>query len=405
MRTIPNPTSLLRAVAAAAVALIMILPATASAEPSPPYRPAFGLDVGFNGRVEQIESIDHFYGPGRIRGPRLCQYYTGWDTAMPDEDGNPRHPSGWAANTAWLENAQASGCDEVLISFKALSSADLPEEFDPVPPTPEEYREAFAVYADTDWESLTGYDGEFSFAAWNEPNLNATAGNGYPSPTPGAPSVIGPRLAAQYYLAARSECEARGCSVAAVNFGSNGGTWVDYKTNCATAEVPRDELCAEPGEHNPDGEGPSYLDQYRNEIHNAASDFGLPEGFRPEVVAYHGWADTNAYLYGSRYCSGYDDCLLDRVLYAFSGSWGEAEIWNTEDGVGQPGFFSHEEMTDERQTDGMAYMLSLAEASPRYTRLYYTHMVGSPSRLLLPDGEDVIERPAMKLLQRAAVGS
>lgn len=405
MRHTPFRHALLRVVAAAAAAVLVLLPTAGSADLGASDGSAFGLDVGFNGRTEQIAMIDHFYGPGAARGPRLCQYYTGWDTAMLDENGTPRHPSGWDANAKWLENAQASGCDEVLISFKALSSADPDEEFDPTPPSPAEYQEAFAVYADTDWESLTGYTGEFSFAPWNEPNLNATSGSGYPSPAPGAPAIIGPRLAAQYYLAARAECETRGCAVAAVNFGSNGGKWVDYRTNCASAEVPREQLCAEPSEHNPEGEDPTYLDLYRNEIHNAAESFGLPSGFRPEVVAYHGWADTNAYLYGSRSCSGYDDCLLDRVLYAFSGSWSGAEIWNTEDGVGQPGFFTHEEMTDERQADGMAYMLSLAESTPRYTRLYYTHIVSSPSRLLLPDGDDVIERPALKLLRRAAAGN
>ena len=362
------------------------------------------LQVGFNGRSEQIAMIDHFYTPDADHGPRLCQYYTGWDTAVLT-DGEPDHPSGLAANIEWLETAQASGCDEVLISFKALSSADPDEEFDPVPPTVAEYQAAFADYVDTDWASLAGYTGDLAFAAWNEPNLNATSGNGYPAPAPGADSVIGPRLAAQYYLAATSVCASRECTVAAVNFGSNGGHWVDYQTNCTMAAVPREEHCDQPSEHNTTGLPPSYLDEYRNEIANAAQDFGLPAGFRPEVVAYHGWSDTNAYLTDVRTCTGYDDCLLDRVLYAFRGSWAGAEIWNTEDGVGQPGFFSHEEITDDVQVDAMEYVLDLAESTPRYTRLYYTHLIGSPSRLLLTDGNEPEVRPAMGLLQTATAAA
>lgn len=360
------------------------------------------LEVGFNGRTEQIEMIGHFYGADADHGPRLCQYYTGWDTAV-HTDGEPDHASGLAANVAWLEVAQSSGCDEVLISFKALSSADPEEEFDPEPPTPGEFEAAFTDYVELDWQALSGYSGDFAFAAWNEPNLNATAGNGYPPPSPGADSVIGPRLAAQYYLAATSVCETRGCTVAAVNFGSNGGHWVDYMTNCKEAAVPRDQHCDEPSVHNTTGLPPSYLDSYRNEIANAAPDYGLPTGFRPEVVAYHGWSDTNAYLTGVRTCTGYDDCLLDRVLFAFRGTWAGAEIWNTEDGVGQPGFFTHEEMTDDRQADGMAHMLELAESTPRYTRLYYTHIIGSPSRLLIEDESGQLqERPALTLLQASA---
>lgn len=123
-------------------------------------------------------------------------------------------------------------------------------------------------------------------------------------------------------------------------------------------------------------------------------------------MAYHGWADTNAYLNGSRTCTGYDDCLLERVLFAFRGTWGGAEIWNTEDGVGQPGFYTHEEMTDARQLDALEYLLGLAESEPRYTRLYYTHIVKSPSRLLLVDDAGQVEpRPSLALLQEAAHSS
>lgn len=383
------------AVAAGAVVL-SLFPRVTSAAPT-----AEPLQVGFNGRTEQIAMIDHFYGPGDRHGPRLCHYYTGWDTAV-HTDGEPEHADGFAANVAWLANAQASGCDEVMVSFKALSSADPADEFDPEPPTVEEYRSAVAAYLDTDWEAVAGYTGELVLTAWNEPNINATAGNGYPS-RPGVKFVIAPRLAAQYYLAASALCAERGCVVAAADFGSNGGRWVDYRTNCASAEVPREDLCAEPSEHNTSGLAPSYLDLYRNEIVNAATDFGLPADFRPSVVAYHGWADTNAYLNGSRYCSGYDDCLLERVLYAFSGSWAGAEIWNTEDGVGQPGFYTHAEITNERQVDALRYLLRLADSTPRYTRLYWTHLIGSPSRLLLinDDGEVVRVRPALRLLQVA----
>lgn len=380
--------------------LLSLVPTLATA--SPDAADGAALQVGFNGRTEQIAMIDHFYGDDDRFGPRLCHYYTGWDTAV-HTDGEPDHADGLAANIAWLANAEASGCDEVMVSFKALSSADPADEFDPEPPTVEEYSAAVAAYLDTDWEAAAGWTGDIVLTAWNEPNLNATAGNGYPPPEPGAESVITPRMAAQYYLAASALCLERGCVVAAVDFGSNGGHWVDYMTNCASAEVPRDELCDEPSEHNTTGEGPSYLDTYRNEIVNAATDFGLPEGFRPDVVAYHGWADTNAYLNGTRHCSGYDDCLLDRVLEAFDGSWGDAEIWNTEDGVGQPGFYTHDEMTNSRQVDALRYMLDLVDSTPRYTRLYWTHLIGSPSRLLITDtdGQVVRTRPALRILQAA----
>lgn len=395
-----------RWVAAAAAAALVgtmaagteVLPASASPAPESAQAP---LQVGFNGRTEQIEMIDHFYGQDD-RGPRLCQYYTGWDTAV-HVDGEPDHPSGLAANIAWLDVAHESGCEEVLISFKAASSADPDEEFDPVPPTPFEFMAAFSDYVTFDWEGLTGYAGSFAFAAWNEPNLNSGAGSGYPSPGPGADPVVGARLAAQYYLAAERICQSHDCVVAAVNFGSNGGSWVDYMTNCKEAAVPREEHCSKPSIHNTTNLGPSYLDLYRNEIANAATDFGLRPDFRPDIVAYHGWADTNAYLNGSRTCTGYDDCLLKRVMFAFRGTWGGAEIWNTEDGVGQPGFYTHEEITDARQLDALEYLLGLAESEPRYTRLYYTHIVKSPSRLLLVDeAGQVGPRPSLALLQEAA---
>ncbi|OYN91395.1 hypothetical protein [Parenemella sanctibonifatiensis] len=389
------------AAACAAVAMTLSLQPAVAQERSNPHDQQ-PLSLGFNGRTNQIAAIDHFYGDGDEHGPRLCHYYTGWDTAV-HTDGTPDHPSGLAANIAWLENAQANGCDEVMVSFKALSSADPKDEFDPEPPTVEEYQAAVADYLDTDWEAEAGYTGDIVLTAWNEPNLNATAGNGYPPPSPGAESVISPRLAAQYYLAASQLCEERGCVVAAVDFGSNGGRWVDYMTNCATANVPRDQLCAEPSKHNTEGLPPSYLDLYRNEIINAATDFGFKRSFRPAVVAYHGWADTNAFLNGTRHCSSYDDCLLERVLYAFRGSWQGAEIWNTEDGAGQPGFYSHEEMTDERQVEALEYMLELVDSTPRYTRLYWTHIVGSPSRLLITDDNGDVERvrPSMTILQEA----
>ncbi|HLR94524.1 MAG TPA: hypothetical protein VK053_08365, partial [Jiangellaceae bacterium] len=44
---------------------------------TPDARAAERLQVGFNGRSEQIEMIDHFYTPDGDHGPRLCQYYTG----------------------------------------------------------------------------------------------------------------------------------------------------------------------------------------------------------------------------------------------------------------------------------------------------------------------------------------
>lgn len=354
------------------------------------------LQVGFNGRIEQIAQIGQFYQPGERR---LCQWYTGWSNAVGAAEGTPLHPTGWAGTLDWFRNAEVQGCDEVLVSFKALSSGDPAGEFDPEPPTEAEYGAALEAFLDTDWVGLTGYSGDFVVAPWNEPNLNAGDANGYPS-THGSVSIIGPRLAARYYLTAERICASRGCLVTAGNLASNGGKEADSRTQCQTAIVPRDQLCDQPSQYATAGTAPSYLDQYRNEIVNAAPEFGFPATFRPKQVAYHGWADSNSYLRGERTCTNYEDCLLEKVLFAFRGSWHAAEIWNTEDGIGQPGFFTSDFITDEVQTDGIAHLMSIAARSPGVTRLYYTHLIGSPSRLLdTADGQVTRRRPALCMLQ------
>ena len=42
------------------------------------------------------------------------------------------------------------------------------------------------------------------------------------------------------------------------------------------------------GSMNPDGRGASYLDVYKNEIANRATEFGFAAGYRTDFFAYHG---------------------------------------------------------------------------------------------------------------------
>jgi hypothetical protein len=335
------------------------------------------INVGFNnGTSAQFNYYPTFFSVGVKPPARLCHAYVSWRVAYqaPNAGSVDDHASR-AFVDDWLRKAQGQ-CDEALISFKAMSKGQVPAT--------SAYADAIEKFVAVDWAAETGFTGKIAFTPWNEPNNGDDAGNGLGVKIP-------PRVAARYYLAAERACAKKGCKVAAGDFASNGNMWDDYRWNCANDNVTPSRLCDEKSSMNPDGRGASYLDIYKNEIANKATDFGLPRGFRPKYFAYHGWHDSNRYLNEGDHCSSYETCTLKRLLRSLKGSWEEVVIWNTEDGLGQRA----EDAPDDRaQACGAAFMLRLHLTNPRIKRIYVTRLSGGPGRLF----EGTAMRPAADIL-------
>ncbi len=340
------------------------------------------VNVGFNnGYAEQFNYFDYYFSRSVSSPARLCHAYVAWNVATkPKGSGSIADHSSRAFIADWLSKAQGK-CDEVLISFKSMSHRS--------PPATSEFSAAFEKFAANDWATEAGYTGKFAFTAWNEPNNADDAGSGLGVEIP-------PRVAARYFLAAARSCKKHGCKVAAGDFASNGNMWDDYRWNCANDNVKPQNLCNEKSSKNPDGRGPSYLDVYKNEIANRATDFGFAPGYRPDYFAYHGWHDTNRYLTEGDHCSSYETCTLRRLLRSLRGSWGGVVIWNTEDGIGQNPANAPD---DRAQACGAAFLLRLMTIDARVKRLYITRLKGGPGTLMT--GPTTV-RPAFDVLAKRA---
>jgi hypothetical protein len=335
------------------------------------------LNVGFNnGFADQFSHYPTFFAQSVPSPARLCHAYVSWNVAnQAPGTGSVADHASRAFIADWLAKAQGQ-CDEALISFKAMSHG--------APPSTPAFAAAFEKFVKVNWAAETGFTGKFAFTAWNEPNNGADSGNGLGV-------EIDPRLAARYYLAAERACRNHGCKVAAGDFASNGNMWDDFRWNCANDNVAASKLCNAKSSMNPDGRGASYLDRYKNEIANRATDFNLPRGFRPAYFAYHGWHDTNRYLDAGDHCTSYETCTLRRLLRSLRGSWDDVVIWNTEDGVGQTS-----SPTDNQQACAAAFLVRLDTISSRIKRLYVTRLRGGPGTLI--DG--TAPRPAMTVLAK-----
>jgi hypothetical protein len=331
------------------------------------------LNIGFNdGSADEFNYYDDFFQSGIHNGPRLCHTYVAWNIAdQAPHNGTVTDPATRAYLDDWLAKAQGH-CDEALISFKAPGHGN--------PPATSTYAAAFEKFAATSWATETGFTGSFAFTPWNEPNNAADAGTGLGV-------AIDARVAARYYLAAERSCRKHGCKVAAGDFASNGDMWDAFEWNCANDNVAPSELCKSRSSANSGTQAASYLDRYKNEIVNSASDFGLPGGFRPEYFAYHGWHDANRFLDAGDHCSTYATCALRRILRSLGGSWDGAQIWDTEDGAGQS-----ESPDDHDQACTAAFMVRLQAITSRVRRLYVTRLHGGGGQLIR-DGH--VARPAL----------
>ncbi|HEY0252205.1 MAG TPA: hypothetical protein VGC41_11805, partial [Kofleriaceae bacterium] len=224
---------------------------------------------------------------------------------------------------------------------------------------------------------------DLAFTPWNEPNNGADDGNAL-----GAP--LDARLAADYFMEAERSCRTHHCKVAAGDFASNGTMWNAFRWQCSNDNVADSQLCkTHSAAYDGSVPGPSYLDNYKNEIANHATKYGLPQGYRPDYFAYHGWHDANEYLNDGQHCSAYSNCALRRILRSLAGSWGGVEIWDTEDGAGQTS-----SPDDADQACTAAFMLRLQAISSRVRRLYVTRLHGGGGGLIR-DGH--IVRPALKI--------
>ena len=94
------------------------------------------------------------------------------------------------------------------------------------------------------------------------------------------------------------------------------------------------------------------------------------------MFAYHGWHDTNEYIYDHQKCTGYDDCAVRRLLVSFGGSWGGVKLWDSEDGMGQKGALS-----DHDQACGAAFLMRTANISSRIQRVFVTRLHGGDLQL------------------------
>src|SRR5579883_2421194 len=346
------------------------------------------FDVGMNEWVGEIVPYAEFRKAAGAQGPRLCHAYTYWNIAHQDP------PGGDGTHTlngliGWFGKIQGS-CDEVLVTFQGRQDKNSPE----AAPHTATFEDAFVAFQRlTDpGHPLEAWRGKLSYTPWNEPNNQAPSGNGLEEP-------IAPELAARYYLAVRKHCAPKdGCKVAAGDFATNGATADDIAWNCANDNSALDTPghCAQPSSFNHGDAPPSYLDRYKNEIALHAKDFGLPDGFRPEVLAYHPWHDVNGYLEASKACDHYDDCATRRLLHSMGGSWGGVEIWDTEIGLGLQ---TNPAPDETRQACAAAFLVQLTDLSPRIKRLYYMMFVGSNGPLF--DGKTL--RPAGHVLASGAL--
>jgi hypothetical protein len=325
---------------------------------------AAALIIGFNaGFADQFDYFDDFYKSATMAPPRLCHAYVSWNVAnQAPHAGNVADHASRAFIEDWFTKARGH-CDEALITFKAMTHGAVPST--------DAFAAAFEKFAAIDWLAETGFTGSLAFTAWNEPNNAADSGNGLGVQIPA-------RVAARYYLAAERSCRKHACKVAAGDFASNGNMWDDYRMNCRDDNVTPATLCKEKSPL-AGNRGPSYLDVYKNEIVNRASEFGLPaKTFRPDYFAFHGWHDSNSYLNNSDHCSTYESCTLRRILYTLRGSWGGSELWNTEDGIGQS-----TAPDDSLQACGAAFVIRLQSITSRVKRLYVTRLHGGPGQLLV----------------------
>jgi hypothetical protein len=334
---------------------------------------AKAIAIGFDGEADQFGYFADFYNMNKgAAQPRMCHGYFEWNVgSLAAHSGDPTDPSSRAFLDNWLAAAEGH-CDEALIVFKSQTHRAAPSEAD--------FAAAFENFVMTDWKAETGFTGTFDFTPWNEPNNPADAGNGLGV-------QIGPRLAADYFLAAAKACKGRGCKVAAGDFASNGDMWNDFEWNCANDNVAEAELCKSFSDANSSHTAASYLDKYKNEIALHANDkaYGLGDDYRPEYFAFHGWHDTNEYLDAASHCSAYGDCAARRIEKSLGGSWGHVVLWDTEDGMGQKGALS-----DHDQACGAAFLLRLASVTTRVKRVYITRLHGGTTAV---DG-----RPALEVL-------
>lgn len=320
------------------------------------------INVGFNGEADQFSYMAEFWAKATIHpGPRLCHGYFQWNLA---DSATARAPL-----DTWLAAAQAGGCQEALIALKSETAGS--------PPSVSAYATAVKKIVDTDWATTAGFTGALSFTAWNEPNNSDPAGDGLGVAIPA-------RTAADYYMelaaaaAASPACKSHGgCKVAAGDFASNGDLWTGFSWNCANDNVAEGELCKQFSSENGAHAAASYLDLYKNEIAQHATDHGLAKGFRPAYFAFHGWHDSNGYLYnGDTTCAAYGDCAVRRMLKSLGGSWADFPLWDTEDGMGQKGA-----LTDPEQACGAAFLLRLQSVTDRVQRIYVTRMHGGTTEL------------------------
>ncbi|MFT3692085.1 MAG: hypothetical protein QM831_03010 [Kofleriaceae bacterium] len=336
------------------------------------------LNIGFNdGYIEQFGFYNDYFSATQQRGPRLCHAYVWWNVMSTAKDsGDPTDHMTRAFLDNWFRAAKGN-CDEALISFKARNNAQ--------PPTADEYGTAFDKFAANDWQTETGFAGALSFTPWNEPNNPAGDGNGLGVQIPA-------RLAADYFMEAERSCRKHGCKVAAGDFASNGNMWDSFRWQCSNDNVADGQLCkTHSAAYDASTPGPSYLDNYKNEIANHATKYGLPAGYRPDYFAYHGWHDANMYLKDGDHCTAYANCALRRILRSLGGSWGGVEIWDTEDGAAQ-----NDPTTDENQACTAAFMLRLQAISSRVRRLYVTRLHGGAGGLINVDAMgNHVPRPAL----------
>jgi hypothetical protein len=326
------------------------------------------INIGMNGGPDQFTYFEDFLKVSTVTqaGPRVCHTYVSWNIAKQKPGaGSTSEPGSRAWFESWIKAANGH-CDEALISFKAVPTAD--NGTGTRIPSVAEFTSAFETFLTTKW----GFTGKFAFTPWNEPNNGADSGDGLGDKIPAD-------HAAELYLKMRRRCAPPGCKVAAGDFASNGGMVNDFKFNCPSDIVSESQLCKEA----------SYLDRYKNYIANHADDKDpgaphvLKKDFRPEYFAYHGWYDINTYVNEGNHCGDPNKCATRELLKNLGGSWSNVEIWDTEVGVGQDGEAA---LDQTEQACGAAFLVRItSKLSKRITRIYYTRMHGGNPTLF--DGD------------------
>jgi hypothetical protein len=286
-----------RSVTQLLVALLALLACAAAIAAAP----AGALELGISDS-DSTTLAEPFWGGLGISRARVVVPY---DVATTSGDAGTQRRTDFERYRA----AAAAAGVGLLVVFGPSADVRAPGTGDPVAPSVGEFAAAFSAFH-------ASYPDVTTIAPWNEPN-NRDA-TGYPLGSD-------PRLAADY--------------------------WLTAKTICATCMLLAGDFAGIPGDD-------AYVDAYQGEL--AAG------GAVPDVWAFHAYTDVNRFQ-----VVGASDAPVTRYyLSKLQGPWAGARVWIDEVGARYRDT-SGVIWGDASQRDAAGLLLGLATLDPRIDAIYY----------------------------------